>query len=76
MGHFLIWPYFERLRVWQTLIGLDLTQFPAVSAWCAAMNEVPAVKECTYPAEMYLKYYERLKSGDPEAQLIGIDQKA
>ena len=76
MGHFLIWPYFERLRVWQALIGLDLTQFPAVSAWCAAMNEVPAVKECTYPAEMYLKYYERLKSGDPKAQLIGIDQKA
>ena len=76
MEHFLIWPYFERLLVWQALIGLDLTQFPAVSAWCAAMNEVPAVKECTYPAEMYLKYYERLKSGDPETQLIGFDQKA
>ena len=60
---------------WQALIGLDLTQFPAVSAWSAAMNEVPAVKECTYPAEMYLKYSDGLKSGDPEAQLIGIDQK-
>ena len=72
MGDFLIWPFFERLLVWQALIGLELTQFPAVSAWCAAMNEVPAVKECTYPAEMYLKYCEGLKSGDPEAQLIGI----
>ena len=75
MGDFLIWPFFERLLVWQALIGLDLTLFPAVSAWCAAMNEVPAVKECSYPAEMYLKYYDGLKSGDPEAQLIGIDQK-
>ena len=58
MGDFLIWPFFERLLVWQALIALDLSQFQAVYAWCAAMNGVPAVKECTYPAEMYLKYYE------------------
>ena len=76
MVDFLIWPFLERLLVWQALIGLDLTQFPAVSAWWAAMNEVPAGKECSYPAEIYLKYYEGLKSGDPEARLIGIDQKA
>ncbi|CAH3195021.1 unnamed protein product [Porites evermanni] len=55
MGDFLIWPFFERLLVWQALIGLELTQFPAVSAWCAAMNEVPAVKECTYPGRNVLK---------------------
>ena len=66
MGDFLIWPFFELLLVWQALIGLDLAKFPAVSAWCATMNEVPGVKECTYPGEMYLKYYEGLKSGDPE----------
>ena len=52
MGDFLIWPFFERLLVWQALIGLEPAQFPAVSAWCVAVNEVPAVKECSYPAEM------------------------
>ncbi|KAM7452296.1 Glutathione S-transferase omega-1 [Porites harrisoni] len=76
MGDFLMWPWFERLLVMQPLIGLDLSQFPAVSAWCAAMNEVPAVKECSYPAELHMKFYEGYKNGDPESQLVGIDQKA
>lgn len=76
MGDFLIWPWFERLSALQSLFGCDLTQFPAVSAWWTAMSEVPAVKECSFPAEMHLKFYEGYKAGDPNSQLIGIDQKA
>ena len=52
MGDFLIWPFFERLLVWQALIALDLSQSPA--EWSACSKGI----ECTYPAEMYLKYYE------------------
>ena len=76
MGDFLLWPFLERFLLFQSRVGLDVTQYPAVSAWCAAMKEVPAVKESSYPEEMYLKYFDRYhKDGDPDAQLIGIDQK-
>ena len=55
MGDFLLWPFLERFPLFQSRVGLDVTQFPAVSAWCAAMKEVPAVEQCSYPEEMYLK---------------------
>ena len=72
-----MWPWFERLLVLQPVKPVcDLDKFPAVSAWCAAMSEVPAVKECSYPVEMHLKFFEGYKAGNPDSQLIGIDQKA
>ena len=76
MGDFLMWPWFERLLVYRSRVDVDLSQYPAVSAWVAAMSEVPAVKECSYPAEMYVKFMEGYYAGDPDSQLIGIEQKA
>ena len=70
-----MWPWFERLLVMQLHTGCDLSQYPAVSAWCVAMNDVPVVKECSYPAEMYLKAFEGHIAGNSDFQLTGIDQK-
>ena len=73
MGDYLMWPWFERLLVNESRLGVDLSQYPAVSAWIAGMREEPAVKECSLPAEMHVKY--QANSADPNSQLIGIDQK-
>ena len=70
-----MWPFFERLLACQSRVGVDLSQYPAVSAWVAAMSEVPAVKECSYPAELHEKFLEEYFAGNPDSQLIGIEQK-
>ena len=70
-----MWPFFERLVLFQSIVGIDLSKFPALEAWCKAMSEDPVAKECTYPAEMYMKYFEGFRTGNPDAQLIGIDQR-
>ena len=54
----------------------DLSKFPVLSAWCAAMSDVPAVKECSYPAEWHKKFIEMYREGNPESQLVGIEEKA
>ena len=71
MGDFLIWPRFERLLATKSRVGVDLSQYPAVSAWIAAMSEVPAVKECRLPAELHVKFGQGYRAGDANAQLIG-----
>ena len=70
-----MWPWFERLVVMQSGAGIDLSKFPALEAWCKAMGEDPAAMECSYPAEMHLKFYQGYRAGDPDSQLVGIDQK-
>ena len=73
-----MWPWFERLQIsqMQQEAGCDLSQYAAVLAWCEAMSKLPAVQECSYPAEMYLKFIKGYyRDGDPESQLIGVDQK-
>lgn len=76
MADYLIWPWIERLHVMTNHFKTDLGKFPVLSAWCAAMSDVPAVKECSYPAEWYNKYFEGISTGNAEAQLYGIDEKA
>ena len=71
MADYLMWPWIERLY-----LLTDLSKFPVLSAWCAAMSDVPAVKECSHPAEWYRKFNEMYKEGNPEAQLVGIEGKA
>ena len=72
MADYLMWPWIERLY----LITDLLKGFPVLSAWCAAMSEVPAVKECTVPAEWHKKFYEGYKAKNPDAQLVGLEWKA
>lgn len=69
MADYLMWPWIERLY----LITDLLKGFPVLSAWCAAMSEVPAVKECTVPAEWHKKFYEGYKAKNPDAQLVGLE---
>lgn len=75
MGDYLIWPWFERALALKSKVDVDLSQYPAVEAWCKAMEEMPAVKECSFPDEMHVKFWEGYKAGDPNSQLIGIDKK-
>ena len=69
MADYLMWPWIERLY----LITDLLKGFPVLSAWCAAMSEVPAVKKCTVPAEWHKKFYEGYKAKNPDAQLVGLE---
>ena len=54
----------------------DLSKFSVLSAWCAAMTNLPAVKECSYPAEWHKKFFEMYFEGNPDSQLVGIEEKA
>ena len=54
----------------------DLTKFRVLSAWCAAMSNLPAVIECSYPAEWHKEFFEKYMKGNPDSQLVGIDKKA
>ena len=71
MADYLMWPWMERLKIYH-----DLTKFPVLSAYIAAMSDLPAVKEDSYPAEWHKKFTEGYLSGNPESQLVGIDEKA
>ena len=70
MADYLMWPWIERLY-----LLTDLSKFPVLSAWCAAMSDVPAVKECSYPAEWHKKFIQMYREGIPESQLVGIEEK-
>ena len=71
MADYLMWPWIERLYMLD-----DLTKFPVLSAWCTAMTDLPAVKECSYPAEWHKKFFELYREGNPNSQLVGIEEKA
>lgn len=75
MADYLIWPWLERLYILTDHFKTDLGKFPVLSAWCAAMSDVPAVKECSYPAEWHKKFLEGYSTGNAEAQLYGIEEK-
>ena len=75
MADYLIWPWLERLYLLTDHFKTDLGKFPVLSAWCAAMSDVPAVKECSYPAEWHKKFLEGYSTGNAEAQLYGIEEK-
>ena len=72
MADYLMWPWIERLYI----LTDHLSGFPVLSAWCAAMNDVPAVKECSYPTEWHKKFNEDYRAGHAESQLIGVEEKA
>ena len=71
MADYLMWPWLERLY-----LLTDVSRLPVFSAWCAAMSDVPAVKECSYPVEWHKKFIEGYNVGKPESQLVGIEEKA
>ena len=71
MADYLMWPWIERLYMLD-----DLSKFSVLSAWCAAMTNLPAVKECSYPAEWHKKFFEMYFEGNPDSQLVGIEEKA
>ncbi|CAH3121477.1 unnamed protein product [Pocillopora meandrina] len=75
MADYLIWPWLERLYLLTDHFKTDLGKFPVLSAWCAAMSDVPAVKECSYPAEWHKKFLEGYSTGNAESQLYGIEEK-
>lgn len=70
MADYLIWPWMERLK-----IHFDLTKFPVLSAYIAAMSDLPAVKDDSYPAEWHKKFMQGYSTGNPESQLVGIEEK-
>ena len=70
MADYLIWPWIERLY-----LLTDLSKFPVLSAWCAAMSDLPAVKKDSYPAEWHKKFIEMSKDRISASQLIGIEEK-
>lgn len=70
MADYLIWPWMERLYL---LYGLS--KFSVLSAWCAAMTGLPAVKDDSYPVEWHKAFLESYATGNPESQLIGIKEK-
>ena len=72
MGDYLIWPWFERLQAMQPD---TLSQYPATQAWCSAMMELPAVKDCKHSKENHLKFWEKYGAGDPDSQLIGTEKE-
>ncbi|XP_078375297.1 glutathione S-transferase omega-1-like isoform X2 [Oculina patagonica] len=76
MADYLMWPWIERLYIMTELRERHVNKFPMFSAWCAAMSELPAVKEDSYPAEWHKKFYEGYFAGNPESQLFGIEEKA
>lgn len=71
MADYLMWPWIERLEMLA-----NLSKFPVLLAWCAAMKDVPAVQECSYPVEWHKKFIEMHKAGNPDSQLYGIKEKA
>lgn len=71
MADYLMWPWIERLYMLA-----DLSKFQVLLAWCAAMSDVPAVQECSYPVEWHKKFIEMHKAGNPDSQLYGIKEKA
>jgi len=71
MADYLMWPWIERLYMLD-----DLSKFPVLSAWCAAMTNLAAVKECSYPVEWHKKFVELYREGNPDSQLVGIEEKA
>lgn len=71
MADYLMWPWIERLEMLA-----NLSKFPVLLAWCAAMSDVPAVQECSYPVEWHKKFIEMHKAGNPDSQLYGIKEKA
>ena len=71
MADYLMWPWMERLK-----IEYDLTKFPVLSAYIAAMSDLPAVKQDSYPVEWHKKFREGYFAGNPESQLVGIEEKA
>jgi len=73
MADYLMWPFLERLKIH---IQFDLTKLPVLSAYIVAMSELPAVKADSYPVEWHKKYMEGFLTGNPEVQLIGIEEKA
>ncbi|KAL9969296.1 hypothetical protein ACROYT_G021495 [Oculina patagonica] len=76
MADYLMWPWIERLYKITELRERHVSKFPVLSAWCAAMTDVPAVKEDSYPAEWHKKFFEESRTKNPDAQLIGIEEKA
>ena len=70
MADYLMWPFMERMYMMY-----DLSKFPVLSAWCAAMSDLAAVKKDSYPAEWHKKFFESYATGNPESQLIGIEEK-
>ena len=71
MADYLMWPWIERLYKMT-----ELNKFTVLSAWCAAMSDLPAVKKDSYPVEWHKKFYEGYFKGEPESQLIGVEEKA
>lgn len=70
MGDYLMWPWFERLEVMQPQ---TLSEFPLTQAWCKAMKELPAVKDCIHTTENHVKFWEKYRAGDADSQLIGTN---
>lgn len=70
MGDYLVWPWFERLDAMQPQI---LSEFPLTQAWCKAMKELPAVKDCIHTSENHVKFWEKYRAGDADSQLIGVN---
>ena len=60
-----MWPWLERLYI----LSAHLSKFPVLSSWCAAMSDLPAVEEDSYPAEWHKKFQEGYFAGKPESQL-------
>ena len=72
MADYLMWPWMERLYM---LYTGNLSKFPVLSAWCAVMSDLPAIKDDSYPAEWHKEFFESYCTGNPESQLIGIKEK-
>ena len=71
MADYLIWPWIERIVAFQTISGYDIRKLEAVSRWHDAMKDLPAVKECSTPAELHIKFSEAYRAGKSDSQLLG-----
>ncbi|OQV23213.1 putative Glutathione S-transferase omega-2 [Hypsibius exemplaris] len=54
----MVWPWLSGVSVWKELRGLHIPtgKYPKIAAWIVRMNELPFVKQTTYPLELSKRF--------------------
>ncbi|XP_075997848.1 glutathione S-transferase omega-1-like [Genypterus blacodes] len=67
MIDYMMWPWFERLEIFELKHCLDET--PELKKWSERMSEDPAVKASMYSMDTYKAYYKTYIAGKPDYDL-------
>jgi len=67
MLDFHIWPWFERVPVFERNIGVNLLpsdRFPNLTAWVGTMQKLPAVKATSHTVDQHVDFVKPFVDGD------------